>query len=550
LEPINYLGALRRSWRLLVTLGLVGLVIAVLIPVSGHKGRVRQIPIPWSAVALVGSPPVIQGTTVGGGANAAQIAFYASNSKVMRETVNSVGLGHIRTQSLTTYLKATVVVPPDSGKRQAANADTVRVIGHGTSSKEALRLTNAYAKEIGITLSKAAAGHVTARGVRSSGYQILTRALTATKARPKRPSAGPVKSRKIRALIGLGLGVLLAAIIVLAREVMSRRLRTAGRAEGTFGYPVVVEIPVPLRSIGRRSLSVDVVSDPMSPAAEAYRMLRMSVLFEALASKVAPQTDYSMLLTDTGTLGGGPAGGSGDPNARSGAGPTDTGRVEERSLLPEDARKVVLVVSASREPTRPQVAANLAAAYAEAGERVIVIGTGDLGAGQIEGGGTNVTGEITPEDIERQLESSWVDRVFRLDLRNFLSSSGQLVNRMPSVLHAARAVSDVIVVEAPPMLAVHHVEALAHLVDVVLVVGEAGTTTFDEARRSGDFLRRMAAPVLGVVLTNVRLPYGDPRQELGRIQHELANSSGGATLPQDSLDSDLEPSGSSAHSPA
>jgi Mrp family chromosome partitioning ATPase len=276
-------------------------------------------------------------------------------------------------------------------------------------------------------------------------------------------------------------------------------------------------------------------------------MLRMSVLFEALASKFAPTNDYGMLLTDTGTLG---AGAAGDSGARSGAGPSTAGGTEQQSLLPEDARKVVLVVSASREPTRPQVAANLAAAYAEAGERVIVIGTGDLGAGPIEGGGSNVTGEITPEDVERQLESSWVDRVFRLDLRNFLQSSGQLVNRMPAVLQAARAVSDVVVIEAPPMLAVHHVEALVHLVDVVLVVGEAGTTTFDEARRSGDFLRRMAAPVLGVVLTNVRLPYGDPRQELARIQAELASSSGSVSLPQDSLDSDLEPSGSTAHSPA
>ncbi len=548
MEPINYLGALRRSWRLLVTLGLIGLVIAVLIPVSSHgKGRVRQLPNPWTAVAIVGSPPVIQGTTVGGGANAAQIAFYASSSKVMRQTVNSVGLGRIRTQSLTTYLKATVIIPAGEGKRQQANADTVRVVGHGTSAKEALRLTNAYAKEIGITLNHAAAGHRTARGLQGSGYQILTRALTATKTRAHRPSPGPTASRKVRALIGLGAGLLLASIIVLAREVMSRKLRSAARAEGTFGYPVVVEIPVALRAIGRRSLSVDVVSDPMSPAAEAYRMLRMSVLFEALASKVAPTNDFGMLLTDTGTLG---AGGMSDPGARSGAAPPTGAGSEEQSLVPEEARKVVLVVSASREPSRPQVAANLAAAYAEAGERVIVIGTGDLGAGPIEGGGTNLTGEITPEDVERQLESSWVDRVYRLDLRNFLQSSGQLVNRMPAVLRAARAVSDVIVVEAPPMLAVHHVEALVHLVDVVLVVGEAGTTTFDEARRSGDFLRRMAAPVLGVVLTNVRLPYGDPRQELGRIQSELANSSGGMTLPQDELDSDLEPSGSSAHSPA
>ena len=171
-----------------------------------------------------------------------------------------------------------------------------------------------------------------------------------------------------------------------------------------------------------------------------------------------------------------------------------------------------MVVSPSTEPTRPQVAANLAAAYAEAGQRVVVIGTGELGAGPPRGGGRTLTGRITPEDVEARLEPSWVDRVFRLDLRHFIENSGQLVLRMPAVLGATRAQADVVIVEAPPLLAVHHVEALSNMVDVVLVVGECGTTTFDEARRSGDLLRRMSAPVLGVVLTNVRLQYRDPRQ--------------------------------------
>ena len=103
----------------------------------------------------------------------------------------------------------------------------------------------------------------------------------------------------MRGLIGLGIGVVLAAVIVLMREVLSKRLRTSARAEATFGYPVVVEIPTALRAIGRRGLSVDVVSDPGSPAAEAYRMLRMSVLFEALASRVVPANDYTYLVDAT-----------------------------------------------------------------------------------------------------------------------------------------------------------------------------------------------------------------------------------------------------------
>ncbi len=98
-----------------------------------------------------------------------------------------------------------------------------------------------------------------------------------------------------------------------------------------------------------------------------------------------------------------------------------------------------------------------------------------------------------------------------------------------------------IIVEVPPLLAVHHAEALVHSVDVVLVVAECRVTTFDQARRAGDLLRRMGAPVLGVVLTNVRIERADIRHSAlappsvteqeadGEEEAVLALSAGGST---------------------
>jgi Mrp family chromosome partitioning ATPase len=353
-------------------------------------------------------------------------------------------------------------------------------------------------------------------------------------------------------LIGLGVGVVLAAGIVLMRELLSKRLRTSARAEATFGYPVIVEIPTTLSAIGRRSLSVDVVNDPVSATSEAYRMLRMSVLFEALASGVAPTDDFGQFLIDGGAAqqpvgAAGAAGAAGTAGAAGGGTSAIESDAAPMGLPTPVSRKVLMVVSPSTESTRPQVAANLAAAYAEAGERVVVLGTGELGAGPIRGSGRTLSGQITPEDVEARLEASWVDRVFRLDLRHFIENSGQLVLRMPAVMQATRAVSDVIIIEAPPLLAVHHVEALSQMVDVVLVVGECGTTTFTEARRSGDLLRRMAAPVLGVVLTNVRLQYRDPRQLTPQSQLELTT---GVGLGREPVGATMGSSGAPDHSPA
>jgi Mrp family chromosome partitioning ATPase len=177
--------------------------------------------------------------------------------------------------------------------------------------------------------------------------------------------------------------------------------------------------------------------------------------------------------------------------------------------VPEEVaeRRVVLVASAGAEPTRPHVAANLAAIYAEAGQSVIVMSTGDL-----EKAVRGSIDEIRPENVKARLQPSRLENVSRLPLAPFVANSGQLVNRAPALLDVARGLADMVIVEVPPILAVHHAEALARAVDVVLVVAECRLTTFNDARLAGDLLRRIGAPVLGVVLTNMHISRGDIRQ--------------------------------------
>jgi Mrp family chromosome partitioning ATPase len=538
MEPIDFLGALRRSWRLLAALAVIGALVAVLIPVSAHhKKHVSKNPLPWTASAVVGAAPTGINSLVGGGATGGQIQFYASETNVQAAALKAAHLKRVHISHVGLYLKSVVIVPKGEGKRQAQNANTVQLTGSGTSAAEAVRLTNAYAKEVGIYLNKIAATRSTAsHTISGSGYVIVRPAVKAFKQRVAKVGAGPVASHKVRALIGLAAGVLLGAVLVLLREVLNRRLRSAARTEVHFGYPVVVEIPAELRAIGRPALKVDVVSDPRSPAAEAYRMLRMSVMFEGLASGVLPSEDLTNLVGVGNLIGAPPAVGPAGPgNGSDPSGPAVPG---SPGLAVPGSREVVLVASASNESTRPQVAANLAATYAEAGERVVVIGTGDLGAGPLNRAGGSLNGDISPEDVEARLEPSWVERVFRLNLRHFIDNSGQLVARMPAVLAATRPLADVIIIEAPALLAVHHAEALSHAVDVVVVVAECGKTTFDDAHRSGDLLRRMGAPVLGVVLTNVRLKPGDVRQLPVRDLPELSSPTVLAEDP-DATDTDV-----------
>jgi Mrp family chromosome partitioning ATPase len=496
MEPIDYAGALRRSWRLIVVLALIGAVVAVLIPAS-HAKKVRSA-LPYAATTIVGSPPNGTGSPLRAGVSSGQILFFATQSSTERSVISDAGLAVDPSQA-PVYMSAALI--PASGVSSTGasailkrNAPTVVLLtGYGATPADALTVANTYAQDTGQAVATGLDASPKTSGV-SAGYTVIVPAQVA--ATTKAGKSSLTASRKVRGLVGLGIGAVIAAGIVLLRELLDKRLRNAARTEANFGFPVVAEIPLVVSS-GSESNAlvapvVDVVRYPESPGAEAYRLLRMSVMFEALAPLSGPTDPFALGFQSS----------MGDD----GPGATPVASIAPRTVTD---RQVILVVSAGTEPTRPHVAANLAAIYAEAGQRVVVISTGQLWLGGNQGRQT--AGEIRPEDVEAQLKPSRLDNVFRLDLGHFVANSSQLVNRAPAIFDAVRTLSDLVIVEVPPLLAVHHTEALAHAVDVVLVVAECKYTTFDDARQAGDQLRRMEAPVMGVVLTNVRIPHSDVR---------------------------------------
>ncbi len=534
MEPIDYTGALRRSWRLLLVLAVVGAVVAVLMPVSKPVKGLR--PLPWQASALVGSIPAAKGSPLTGGVTSNQILFYATSNAVQKETIQSTHGKNVLPFTYFRYLQANLVAPGTTTLKQTTastvplkrnSATEVLLTGFGTTESQAITTADTYAYAVQAAVQSAAqaranaaaaaAAAAAASSPRSSssgstsdsgssgstgpvntGFVLQQPALFATRSAAKTSLSS---SRKVRLLAGLVIGALAGAAIVLLRELLDKRLRSASRAESNFGFPVVVEIPaLPVKagqSPGGQPIPVDVVREPESPGAEAYRMLRMSVLFEALAPQSAPADPFGYEYGQ-GVLLDAPKPGPSAPVA----------------VLGE--RRVVMVVSAGTEPSRPHVAANLAAIYGEAGQRVIVVSTGDIETGtsvRLADGRRSV---ICREDVEAQLQPSRLEFVSRLPLGPFIANSGELVTRGRAVLDATRTLCDVVIVEVPPLLAVHHAEALARAVDVVLVVGECGVTTFGDARRAGELLRRIDAPVLGVVLTNVRIHQKDIRLTMPR----------------------------------
>ena len=157
---------------------------------------------------------------------------------------------------------------------------------------------------------------------------------------------------------------------------------------------------------------------------------------------------------------------------------------------------------------------NLAAAFAEAGDKALVITTSDLRQrDQVPDTMVlaSVDAELTLDVVEAATRLTEIPGIRSLALSRLIEGPGQLEPRAPAILAAARQLADVVIVDAA-LLAVHDAEALAPEVDLVLVVVQSGWTRVDQATRSGVFLRRISAPVLGAVMTEVLLGRKDLRR--------------------------------------
>jgi Mrp family chromosome partitioning ATPase len=190
------------------------------------------------------------------------------------------------------------------------------------------------------------------------------------------------------------------------------------------------------------------------------------------------------------------------------------------------ARSVVMVTSPGSEPTRAAVAVNLATVCAEIGQRVVIVTTEGIGA-LVDGleppmsaglltdneRDRRLNGPLRPDDIEDLLEDTAIPGVSFLALQHFVVHATQVVIRVPEVLDALRDVVDVVILEVPSFLSVHHGQGLAPLADLVLVVGERGLTTTDELRRTSVVLKRLGAPVVGMALTNASVRDDDDWDE-------------------------------------
>ena len=201
------------------------------------------------------------------------------------------------------------------------------------------------------------------------------------------------------------------------------------------------------------------LTDPRSPAAEAFRSLYINLSFSQQESALR-----SLVVTSPG---------------------------------PGEGKSITL--------------ANLAVVAAQMGQRVILV-DGDLRQPQLSElfGLPNDIGLTSVVDGSRTAESALQAVTEVPGLR--VLTSGPLPPSPTTVLASRRMgeltdelaeQADLLLIDVPPVLTVSDASVLASRVNGVLLVLNAGQTKRENARRAKEALEKVNAHIIGVVLTNV-----------------------------------------------
>jgi capsular exopolysaccharide synthesis family protein len=170
--------------------------------------------------------------------------------------------------------------------------------------------------------------------------------------------------------------------------------------------------------------------------------------------------------------------------------------------------RALLVTSASADEGKSTTLANLAVAFAQAGQRVVIVDS-DLRRPSLHTifGVANERGLISmllEDDAPAPLVDTAVPGLRLLPSGPIPPNPSELLGskRVEQAIERLRADADLLLFDAPPVLAVSDAAVLSRRVDAALLIVSAGRTKRDHASRAKQQLERAGARLLGVVLTN------------------------------------------------
>jgi polysaccharide biosynthesis transport protein len=255
-------------------------------------------------------------------------------------------------------------------------------------------------------------------------------------------------------LLAAVIGFVLAASAAFVLEYLDDTIKTSTDVRTLLGLAPLGSV-APIES-EQLSDQLVVLNHPRSPQAEAYRGLRTNLQYSSIDRPL-------------------------------------------RSLL---------VTSANPQEGKSITAVNLAIAFAQSGQRVILVDADmrrpfqhKLLSLSNNAGLTNVLLD-SDERISDVLQSVAVENLRVMPSGPLPPNPSEMLGstRMEHLIESLQRESDIVIFDSPPVLAVTDSIVLGARVDGVLLVVEAGRARYIQVQRCKEALTKVGAPLLGVVL--------------------------------------------------
>ncbi len=259
-------------------------------------------------------------------------------------------------------------------------------------------------------------------------------------------------------LIGGAIGLAIGIVISFVIEAWDDKVRSRARVESLCDLPVLAEIPH-LDSDEAATHAIAMIDSAKSPIAERYRATCTAALFSLGESATERPLGIE---TDDATSTHAP---------------------------------VILITSPNPSEGKTTTSANLAAAFADTGRRVLAVDA-DFRRPAL----AKFLAPVTNLDDPDAPAATRVEGVSFLSAPHGVGAAGDTVFELRKLIAHHQNDFDVVIVDTPPMLTTNDAIDLLAAADATLLVLRAGRTRTNAAQRAATVLSRLRADVLGVVL--------------------------------------------------
>lgn len=524
MEPVDYLKVLKRHWKVAAALVILALV-AVYLVAPAKSAEVYE-----ASHTLLRDQASADEESMSSADNANVVGLWATKGEVPARVAERLAY-----DGSIDELIESVTVTAD------IELNTVELTATGDSAQEAVTLVNTFAEELLAFIDEraaeaAAVDEADAEALRQRIIELAPVIAAGGEAAVTAQAEVDQAANELSALASQGSGtkweslqvaqtgrlqddfvtgattgqrMLLAGIVAallgfgvaIMLDRSDSRLHTKEQTERQFGLPVLAEVPLLSMRTRHRAAVYGYQND--ARLAEAYRSLRTALLLFR---------DRLPLEVEAAELSG---------RLRSRNAPQTAG-----------ARQVILVTSPEAGDGKSSTAANLAMAYAEAGQSVLLVNW-DLWRpiparvfDAEDSPGVSEFLEAGNASLVRFVQSTSVPGLHIVPAGTLGHQPGAQLDAELRLLEEARSLADVVIIDTAPLLAASVTRELVTMADVVVLSSRAGRTTSPAAERTAELLERLGAPTLGVVLVGVPTGlfadyYGNPPSRADRLRNSV-----------------------------